>query len=99
MTGITSQLHDYFSSAWRTDPAERKLVRKIDFFILTFCCLSYFLNYVSQLTSPVIELANLTHHAQLDRSNLANAYVSGMKEDLGFHGDQLNQINTCFTVG
>lgn len=22
-----------------------------------------------------------------------------MKEDLGFVGDQLNQINTCFTVG
>lgn len=22
-----------------------------------------------------------------------------MKEDLGFEGDQLNQINTCFTVG
>ncbi|OTB06794.1 hypothetical protein M426DRAFT_318505 [Hypoxylon sp. CI-4A] len=35
----------------------------------------------------------------LDRSNLSNAYVSGMKEDLGFVGDQLNQINTCFTVG
>jgi len=26
---------------------ERKLVQKIDFFILTFCCLSYFVNYVS----------------------------------------------------
>lgn len=26
---------------------ERKLVQKIDFFILTFCCLSYFCNYVS----------------------------------------------------
>lgn len=25
---------------------ERKLVQKIDFFILTFCCLSYFCNYV-----------------------------------------------------
>jgi hypothetical protein len=37
--------------------------------------------------------------AQLDRSNVANAYVSGMKEDLGFQGNQLNQINTCFTVG
>jgi ACS family pantothenate transporter-like MFS transporter len=37
--------------------------------------------------------------SQLDRTNLANAYVSGMKEDLGFQGDQLNQINTCFTVG
>ncbi|AEO67353.1 uncharacterized protein THITE_2116246 [Thermothielavioides terrestris NRRL 8126] len=75
-----SKLRDYLTSAWRTDPAERRLVRKIDFFILTFCCLSYFLNY-------------------LDRSNVANAYVSGMKEDLGFQGNQLNQINTCFTVG
>lgn len=36
---------------------------------------------------------------QLDRSNLANAYVSGMKEELGFVGNQFNQINTCFTVG
>ncbi len=31
---------------------ERKLVRKIDFFILTFCCLSYFLNYVSDAPPP-----------------------------------------------
>ncbi len=52
----------------------------IDFFILTFCCLMYFTNY-------------------LDRSNLANAYVSGMKEDLGFVGNQYNVINTVFTVG
>ncbi|KAL2127152.1 hypothetical protein VTI74DRAFT_11249 [Chaetomium olivicolor] len=80
MAGSFQTLRDYFSSAWRSDPAERKLVRKIDFFILTFCCLSYFLNY-------------------LDRSNLSNAYVSGMKEDLGFRGNQLNEINTCFTVG
>jgi len=35
----------------------------------------------------------------LDRSNLANAYVSGMKEELGFEGNQYNQINTVFTVG
>ncbi|KAF9731174.1 hypothetical protein PMIN02_009437 [Paraphaeosphaeria minitans] len=61
-------------------PGERKLIVKLDFFILTFCCLMYFLNY-------------------LDRTNLNNAYVSGMKEELGFHGNQLNQINTVFTVG
>ncbi|CAG8975395.1 hypothetical protein HYALB_00011476 [Hymenoscyphus albidus] len=61
-------------------PGEGKLVRKLDFFILSFCCLMYFTNY-------------------LDRSNLANAYVSGMKEELGFVGNQLNQINTVFTVG
>jgi ACS family pantothenate transporter-like MFS transporter len=61
-------------------PGERKLVQKLDFFILTFCCLMYFLNY-------------------LDRTNLNNAYVSGMREELDFKGNQLNQINTVFTVG
>lgn len=78
MAGFTSKLRAYLHTEYR--PGEQKLVMKIDFFILTFCCLSYFTNY-------------------LDRSNLTNAYVSGMKEDLGFVGDQLNQINTCFTVG
>ncbi|KAG6366097.1 hypothetical protein INS49_000273 [Diaporthe citri] len=73
-----SKLREYFKVEYR--PGERLLVQKVDFFILTFCCLSYFMNY-------------------LDRSNLANAYVSGMKEEIGFVGDQLNQINTCFTVG
>ena len=38
-------------------------------------------------------------NSQLDRSNLANAYVSGMETDLGFVGNQFNEINTCFTVG
>ncbi|PSN67125.1 pantothenate transporter-like protein [Corynespora cassiicola Philippines] len=61
-------------------PGERKLVQKLDFFILTFCCLMYWVNY-------------------LDRTNLNNAYVSGMKEELSFRGNQLNQINTIFTVG
>ncbi|KAL5318829.1 hypothetical protein ACEPPN_013896 [Leptodophora sp. 'Broadleaf-Isolate-01'] len=61
-------------------PGEGKLVRKLDFFILTFCCLMYFTNY-------------------LDRSNLANAYVSGMKEELDFVGNEYNLINTVFTVG
>ncbi|KAH8879217.1 major facilitator superfamily transporter [Thozetella sp. PMI_491] len=73
-----SKLRSYFLTS--EDATERKLVRKIDFFILSFCCLSYFLNY-------------------LDRSNINNAYVSGMQEELGFVGDQLNQITTCFTVG
>lgn len=59
---------------------ERKLVQKLDWFILSFCCLMYWVNY-------------------LDRSNLSNAYVSGMKEDLNFQGNQLNQITTVFTVG
>ncbi|CAK7272458.1 hypothetical protein SEPCBS119000_005134 [Sporothrix epigloea] len=75
---MASTLKNYFSNTYR--PGERALVQKIDFFILSFCCISYFVNY-------------------LDRSNLTNAYVSGMKEDLSFVGNQLNVINTCFTVG
>ncbi|EAU32710.1 conserved hypothetical protein [Aspergillus terreus NIH2624] len=65
---------------WPIQDPETKLVVKIDFFILSFCCLTYFFNY-------------------LDRSNLSNAYVSGMKEELAFHGNQFNVINTIFTVG
>ncbi|KAK1598431.1 major facilitator superfamily transporter [Colletotrichum navitas] len=72
------KVRQYLSAEYA--PGERKLLQKCDFFILTFCCLSYLVNY-------------------LDRSNLNNAYVSGMKEELGFVGTQLNQINTCFTVG
>lgn len=55
--------------------AERRLIVKLDVFILSFCCLMYWVNY-------------------LDRMNLNNAYVSGMKDDLGFEGNQLNVINT-----
>jgi len=35
----------------------------------------------------------------LDRSNVSNAYVSGMKEELNMVGNQFNQINTIFTCG
>ncbi|TVY85406.1 Pantothenate transporter liz1 [Lachnellula suecica] len=73
------RIREYVSHPYE-HPGERKLVQKLDFFILTFCCMMYFTNY-------------------LDRSNLANAYVSGMKEELGFEGNQYNVINTVFTVG
>ncbi|ODQ81760.1 hypothetical protein BABINDRAFT_6413 [Babjeviella inositovora NRRL Y-12698] len=59
---------------------ERDLLRKIDWFVLSFVCLNYWINY-------------------LDRSNVANAYVSGMQEDLHMVGNQYNIVNTCFTVG
>lgn len=39
-----SKIRDYFHVDYK--PGERVLVQKIDFFILTFCCLSYFVNYV-----------------------------------------------------
>jgi MFS transporter, ACS family, pantothenate transporter len=35
----------------------------------------------------------------LDSGNVTNAYVSGMKEDLNFHGNQFNLLATFFTCG
>ncbi|GMM28501.1 hypothetical protein DAMA08_012170 [Martiniozyma asiatica (nom. inval.)] len=35
----------------------------------------------------------------LDNSNIGGAYVLGMKEDLKLFGNELNYINTCYTVG
>ncbi|KAE8354736.1 major facilitator superfamily domain-containing protein [Aspergillus coremiiformis] len=35
----------------------------------------------------------------LDQNNLNNAYVSGMKEDLGFHGNELVHLQSMYTVG
>jgi ACS family pantothenate transporter-like MFS transporter len=78
--GISRELRHFFLGEKVTDPAERKLIRKADTFILSYLCLSQFVNY-------------------LDRSNLANAYVSGMKEEIGFTGNAYNKTVTIFTVG
>ncbi|KAF8640079.1 hypothetical protein AX17_001319 [Amanita inopinata Kibby_2008] len=59
---------------------EARLLLKIDWFILSYCCLMYFTNY-------------------LDRSNVLNAYVSGMREELNMKGTEFNKINTIFTCG
>lgn len=51
---------------------ERKLVQKIDFFILTFCCLSYFVNYVSM--PPWILGAHLTFLSLIARTSTMHTY-------------------------
>lgn len=62
------------------DPVEARLLLKLDWFILSYVCLIYWINY-------------------LDRTNLSNAYVSGMQEDLNMKGNEYNLINTCFNIG
>ncbi|KAJ4247846.1 hypothetical protein NW762_013055 [Fusarium torreyae] len=61
-------------------PEERKLVTKLDWWILSYCCIAYFVKY-------------------LDQTNVSNAYVSGMKEDLEMSGNDLNLLSTYWTVG
>lgn len=42
---MASKIREYFSTSYL--PGERLLLQKLDFFILTFCCICYFINYVS----------------------------------------------------
>ncbi|KAF5388136.1 hypothetical protein D9615_000261 [Tricholomella constricta] len=79
MTFLESARHFVWGASPPTK-VERTLLYKIDWFILSYCCLMYFTNY-------------------LDRSNISNAYVSGMKEELNMVGTEFNKINTIFTCG
>lgn len=58
----------------------KKTAIKIDWFILTYVCLGYFVK-------------------NLDQMNVRNAYVSGMQEDLNFHGKQYNYLQTWWLIG
>ncbi|KAI0276188.1 MFS general substrate transporter [Russula aff. rugulosa BPL654] len=56
--------------------------------------------FLQRLDSCLITYATLSYFSKyLDQSNIINAYVSGMKEDLRLHGNQLNYITTSWTVG
>ncbi|QGA18628.1 hypothetical protein EYB26_006313 [Talaromyces marneffei] len=59
---------------------ERKLIAKLDWWILSYACVAYFIKY-------------------LDQTNVSNAYVSGMKEDLKLSGNDLNYLTTYWTIG
>ncbi|KKY37594.1 putative pantothenate transporter liz1 [Diaporthe ampelina] len=73
----------FHSFIWDTDthlksPEERRLLRKLDWSILTIGCLGFFMKY-------------------LDQGNLANAYVSGMQEDLAMYGNEYTYAQTAYT--
>ena len=78
-----SPKRSFRSFIWDTDThlkssEERKLLRKLDWSILTIGCLGFFMKY-------------------LDQGNLANAYVSGMQEDLGMYGNEYTYAGTAYT--
>ncbi|KAF2007167.1 MFS general substrate transporter [Amniculicola lignicola CBS 123094] len=61
-------------------PEEKKLLRKLDSCLLTFCSFMFFLKW-------------------LDSSNINNAYVSGMKEELQLNGNQYSLFGTFYNLG
>jgi MFS family permease len=61
-------------------PAERRLIMKLDFFILAYAFVGFWVLYI-------------------DRGLLINAYISGLREDLGFYGNELVQLNSIYSAG
>lgn len=56
--------------------------------------------FLFKLDAVVLTFASLGYFIKnLDQINVTNAFVSGMKEDLGLYGNQLNYMITCWTVG
>ncbi|KAL3418517.1 hypothetical protein PVAG01_10233 [Phlyctema vagabunda] len=63
-----------------TSKEEKVLLRKLDFIILTFGCLTFFTKF-------------------LDLQAFQNAYVSGMREDVGMKGNDLQYTTGVFQAG
>ncbi|KAH7361672.1 major facilitator superfamily domain-containing protein [Plectosphaerella cucumerina] len=61
-------------------PAERRLIMKLDFFILAYAFVGFWVLYI-------------------DRGLLINAYISGLREDLGFYDNELVQLNSIYSAG
>ncbi|KAJ7109491.1 MFS general substrate transporter [Mycena epipterygia] len=82
--GITNNIRIVLWGERPSTHEERKLLFKIDWFVLSFVCLQYVLAQSKWLFS------------YLDRANRA---VSGMKEALNMSGHDFNNVNSMFTVG
>ncbi|KAE9968868.1 hypothetical protein BLS_005635 [Venturia inaequalis] len=56
--------------------------------------------FLFKLDAAILTFASLGYFIKyLDQININNAFVSGMKEDLGLYQNQLNYMQTCWTVG
>ncbi|KAF2764515.1 major facilitator superfamily transporter [Teratosphaeria nubilosa] len=56
--------------------------------------------FVQRLDISVLIILSLGYFIKnLDQTNISNAYVSGMKEQLRMNGDQLNLIDVAWTTG
>ncbi|KAH8783258.1 allantoate permease [Diaporthe sp. PMI_573] len=70
----------YLWDTWALPQDQRRLLFKLDAFVLTFASIGYFLK-------------------NLDQTNVSNAFLSGMKEDLRMYGNELVTSTSIYTVG
>jgi hypothetical protein len=88
-------------------PEERKLIIKLDLLIVPYAVVAYWIKYIDQsnLSKCLFMLCHLfpetptLHVTSLVLPLIDNAYVSGLKEDLGFNSNQLVNLNAMYTAG
>jgi MFS transporter, ACS family, pantothenate transporter len=55
---------------------------------------------VAKLDWSLLTILSLGYFIKgLDQANIASAFVSGMKVDLHMYGNQLNLVDTSWTIG
>jgi ACS family pantothenate transporter-like MFS transporter len=56
--------------------------------------------FITKLDTFLITILSLGYFIKnLDQTNISNAFVSGMKEDLVMNGNEINLIDTAWTIG
>lgn len=56
--------------------------------------------FLFKLDAIILTFASIGYFSKnLNQININNAFASGMKEDLGMYGNQLNYMQTCWTIG
>jgi hypothetical protein len=80
-------------------PEERKLIVKLDLLIVPYAVVAYWIKYIDQ--SNLSKHSLNQNHRQVTNSNseVDNAYVSGLKEDLNFNANQLVNVNAMYIAG
>lgn len=88
VAAVVVSVFDWYPSHYPQN--ERRLLRKLDLAILVFGCLS-----CEQIIDSMCALLTLVFCRFLGQQNITNAFVSGMREDLGAYGNELNYYNVA----
>ncbi|KAG5806878.1 hypothetical protein H9Q74_009905 [Fusarium xylarioides] len=93
--GFGGSLRTFFLGAAAKSKEERRLVRKLNFFIMTYCCLSYFFNFLDRAAfanayvAGLRESLNMTGH---DYNNVLSVTTAGMAIGQLPHGIIIQKI-------
>ncbi|KAJ3547007.1 hypothetical protein NM208_g1732 [Fusarium decemcellulare] len=92
---IGDRIRSFFLGAAAKSKEERRLVRKLDFFILTYCCFSYFFNFLDRAAfanayvAGLREALNMSGH---DYNNVLSVTTAGMAVGQLPHGIIIQKI-------